>query len=527
MLKEYELNAEDERIIDELDNLCGVVQNKEVLKNMIVYSKLKINGEVDFGNFNIIIRNDSSYLLLNDLLKVVGKVLLKHRIIPNDNICYLDNVINKNVSFPLNYIAGIDDAIIVIRENKLRINIENDIESIKEIIKLNKNKVFIFEDKNWCEGEMDAELGDLASWRMTIEKISEEDKIMYCRNIFDENNIKYKRQDIKEFSDQPFWKIRNQVMQLIVECKSKDIKIVSNDMLKKKSGKTNSNVSRRKKFSNEKPRTTAKEELDKLIGLNGIKEEVQKILNYVKINKERGEMPTLHMCFNGNPGTGKTSVARVIGKLFDEENILPGNGEFVEIHGRDLVAKYVGWTAQKVHDTVEKAIGGVLFIDEAYSLVSQYRGSFEDEAIATLIKEMEDHRNEICIILAGYTNEMKELIKLNPGFESRIQFTINFPDYSANELMQIFMGLCKKEKYKLASNCEEVLLKNFEKARMQEDFGNGRYVRNVFEKTKFEQSTRIANTGCKGINAITSADIVTALEGMNAGNRNKKRVIGF
>ena len=121
---------------------------------------------------------------------------------------------------------------------------------------------------------------------------------------------------------------------------------------------------------------------------------------------------------------------------------------------------------------------------------------------------------------------MKELIKLNPGFESRIQFTIDFPDYSADELMQIFMGLCKKEKYKLVSCCEEVLLKNFEKARLQEDFGNGRYVRNVFEK-KFEQSTRIANTDCKGINNITSADIVTALESMKAGNRKRKRVIGF
>ena len=337
----------------------------------------------------------------------------------------------------------------------------------------------------------------------------------------------YNRQDIKEFSDQPFWKIKNEVMQLIVECKSKDIKMVSNDMLKKKRGKTNSNISKRKKFRKEKPKTTAKEELDKLIGLNGIKEEVQKILNYVKLNKERGKMPTLHMCFNGNPGTGKTSVARVIGKLFDEENILPGNGEFVEIHGRDLVAKYVGWTAQKVHDTVEKAIGGVLFIDEAYSLVSSTRGSFEDEAIATLIKEMEDHRDEICIILAGYTNEMKELIKLNPGFESRIQFTIDFPDYSANELMQIFMGLCKKEKYKLSSNCEEVLIKNFEKARMQEDFGNGRYVRNVFEKTKFEQSTRIANTDSKNINTITSKDIISALECMNVGSGKKKRLIGF
>ena len=298
-------------------------------------------------------------------------------------------------------------------------------------------------------------------------------------------------------------------------------------MLKKKSGKTNSNVSKRKIFSKEKSKTTAKEELDKLIGLNGIKDEVQKILNYVKINKERGKMPTLHMCFNGNPGTGKTSVARVIGKLFDEENILPGNGEFVEIHGRDLVAKYVGWTAQKVHDTVEKAIGGVLFIDEAYSLVSSTRGSFEDEAIATLIKEMEDHRDEICIILAGYTNEMKELIKLNPGFESRIQFTIDFPDYSADELMQIFNGLCKKEKYKLSANCEEVLIENFEKARKQEDFGNGRYVRNVFEKTKFEQSTRIAKTNSKNINTITSKDIIGALGSMNSNHGKSKRVIGF
>ena len=527
MLKEYELTAEDERIIDELDNYCGVVQNKEVLKDMIVFSKLKKKGEVDFGNFNIIVRNDSSYLLLNDLLKVVGKLLLKHGIIPNDKICYLDSAINKNVSFPLNYISGIDEAIVVIRENRLRINIENDIEIIKNIINLNKDKIFIFEDKNWCEGEMDAELGDLVSWRMTIERISLEDKIMYCRNTFDSNDIKYRRQDIKDFSDQPFWKIKNQVMQLIVECKGKDLKILSNDMLKKKSGKAISNVSKRKMFNKEKSRTTAKEELDKLIGLNGIKEEVQKILNYVKLNKERGKMPTLHMCFNGNPGTGKTSVARVIGKLFDEENILPGNGEFVEIHGRDLVAKYVGWTAQKVHDTVERAIGGVLFIDEAYSLVSNTRGSFEDEAIATLIKEMEDHRDEICIILAGYTNEMKELIKFNPGFESRIQFTIDFPDYSADELMQIFNELCKKEKYKLSANCEEVLIENFEKARKQEDFGNGRYVRNVFEKTKFEQSTRIAKTNSKSINTITSKDIIAALGSMNLNHGKSKRVIGF
>ena len=527
MLKEYELNAEDERIIDELDNLCGVVQNKEILKDMIIYTKLRKNGEIDFGNYNILVRNDSDYLLLDDLLKVVGKILLRHHIISNDRICYLDRAINKSVPFPLDYISGIEESIIVISEKKLRIDIGNDIERIKKILNLNKDKVFIFEDQNWSEGFMDAELGNLVSWRMTIDKITLEDKIMYCRNIFEKNNIKYKRQEIKEFADQPFWKVRNQVMQLIIECKSKDIKQINNEMLKKKSGKTNNNVSKRKVFNKEKTKTKAKEELDKLIGLNGIKDELQKILNYVKLNKERGEMPTLHMCFTGNPGTGKTSVARIIGKLFDEENILPGNGEFVEIHGRDLVAEYVGWTAQKVHETIEKAMGGVLFIDEAYSLVSRYRGSFEDEAIATLIKEMEDHRNEICIILAGYTEEMKELIKLNPGFESRIQFTIDFPDYTSDELMQIFNGLCKKEKYKLATNCEEILINNFERARREEDFGNGRYVRNIFEKAKFEQSNRVAKTNSKNLNTITSKDIINAINNMNTNHGKTKRVIGF
>ena len=237
-------------------------------------------------------------------------------------------------------------------------------------------------------------------------------------------------------------------------------------------------------------------------------------------------MPSLHMCFTGNPGTGKTSIARIIGKIFDEENILNGNGEFVEIHGRDLIDKYVGWTAQKVHETVEKAIGGVLFIDEAYSLVSDRRGSFEDEAIATLIKEMEDHRDEICIILAGYTDEMENLLNLNPGFESRIQFTIDFQDYNEDELLEIFKRLCKKEKYKLSSNCTELLIDNFNKAKKEENFGNGRYVRNLFEKVKFEQADRIIQTQSKNINVILKKDVENAIK-VNHFKEKEVRKIGF
>ena len=175
---------------------------------------------------------------------------------------------------------------------------------------------------------------------------------------------------------------------------------------------------------------------------------------------------------------------------------------------------------------VEKAIGGVLFIDEAYSLVADRRGGFEDEAIATLIKEMEDHRNEICIILAGYTEEMKNLIDLNPGFESRIQFTINFPDYNEEELLEIFEGLCKKEKYKLSDNCKNTLINNFKIVKNVNNFGNGRYVRNLFEKVKFEQADRIVQTNSKAINSIINKDVESAIKSISFKEK-QTRKIGF
>ena len=494
MLKEYGLDAEDEKIIDELDNLFGVIQNKEVLKNMVLYAQLRQDNEMQIGNYNIIIRNNSSYDLLTDYLKVCAKLFVKYNIIPNDKIYYLGEPKsakrNQREKGPFEVELDEQDSIIVISRNRL--------------------------------GYVDYE-----KQMPNIEKISLDDKLMYCRDMLDKNKIKYKRQDLQDFADQPFWKLKNNILQLIVECKANEIDRVNCEMLRKKSG--NSKTRPVRKRTRRIKKQSAKDDLEELIGLDGIKTEVNKILNYVKLNKSRGKMPTLHMCFNGNPGTGKTSVARIIGKLFEEEKILPGNGEFVEIHGRDLVAKYVGWTASQVHNIVAKAMGGVLFIDEAYSLVSDRSGGFEDEAIATLIKEMEDHRDEICIILAGYTDEMKELIKRNPGFESRIQFTINFPDYSSEELLEIFNGLCKKEKYRLSKGCTEILLQHFEEARLEEGFGNGRYVRNIFEKIKFEQADRVVRTDSKNINMITKQDIQNTLAEIQISKpvEKERRVIGF
>ena len=530
MLSKCKLDAEDEEIIDELDNLCGVVQNKDVLRDIVLYIKLKQENVLDLGNYNILIRNRSSYNLLNDFLKICAKLFKKYNIIENENICYLDKLVVNRRESALEKIIGIEESIIVINEDKLRINYTDQLDNIKRIVNQFKNKIFIFEDTNYCEGEADGELGDLVNFRMTIDRISLEDKIMYCRNTFEKYELKYKKQDIKEYADVPFWTLKNMIIKLLIECKSKKLDFIDKQMLKKnKNYFTNNEAKKRNQRRNMKPekdKKEAKEELKELIGLEDVKKQMNKVLNYIKINKERGQLPSLHMCFTGNPGTGKTSIARIIGKIFEEERILSGSGEFVEIHGRDLVDKYVGWTAQKVHNIVDRAIGGVLFIDEAYSLVADVRGSFEDEAIATLIKEMEDHRNEVCIILAGYTEEMKKLIELNPGFESRIQFTINFPDYNEEELLQIFEGLCKKEKFSISANCKELLINNFKSAKYEKNFGNGRYVRNLFEKAKFEQADRIAKTDSKSINTLTKADLENAIIMLSKREKKEKR-IGF
>ena len=191
MLINYDLDAEDKKILNELDNLCGVVQNKEILRDIILYIKLKQNNELDLGNYNIIVRNKSSYNLLNDLIKVCSKIFLKYNIIKNDNICYLDKIVNSRRECALDKITGIDDSIIVINDRKLRIDYNDELDNLNRIINQFKDKIFIFEDTNYCEGETDGELGKLAPFRMTIDKISLDDKIMYCRNSFDEYYVSF------------------------------------------------------------------------------------------------------------------------------------------------------------------------------------------------------------------------------------------------------------------------------------------------------------------------------------------------
>ena len=260
------------------------------------------------------------------------------------------------------------------------------------------------------------------------------------------------------------------------------------------------------------------QELDDLIGLDNVKQEVKSLANFVRLQKQRQEKglktPKLsyHLVFTGSPGTGKTTVARIVARIYKDLGILK-KGHTVETDRSGLVANYVGQTAIKTNAIVDSALNGVLFIDEAYALVPENSSQdYGQEAISTLLKRMEDDRDKLVVIIAGYTNEMKRFIDSNPGLQSRFNRYINFPDYSAKELVKIFHMYMKKNQYTISDEADSLLNEKLDYAVEHKDrnFGNARYVRNVFEKAIQMQANRLegkTNLSDRQLTEITTSDI--------------------
>ena len=244
----------------------------------------------------------------------------------------------------------------------------------------------------------------------------------------------------------------------------------------------------------------SRKELDGLIGLESVKQEVTALTNFIRIQNARSQKGlkaspiTYHCVFTGNPGTGKTTVARILANIYKELGVLK-KGHLVETDRAGLVAEYVGQTAVKTNKIIDSALDGVLFIDEAYSLVSGSENDFGKEAIATLLKRMEDNRDRLVVILAGYTEDMKRFIDSNPGLQSRFNRYIEFPDYTAEELLHIFESNMHKFDYQFGEGTKDALQQYFENAVAHKDanFGNGRFVRNTFEKVLERQANRLAS----------------------------------
>ena len=262
-----------------------------------------------------------------------------------------------------------------------------------------------------------------------------------------------------------------------------------------------------------------KAELNELIGLEGIKKEVSNLINMVSIHKLRKEHGlksvdmSLHMVFSGNPGTGKTTIARMMGRIYHSLDIL-SKGHLVEVDRSGLVAGYVGQTATKTAKVIESALGGVLFIDEAYALASKSENDFGQEAIDTLLKAMEDHREDLVVIVAGYDGLMDTFIHSNPGLESRFNRYMHFDDYTVDEMLAILDLQLKKGQYTLEEGAKAAAKEYIQASNTSSiAFGNARGIRNIFEKLLVEQANRLSTDTeitKEELMTITEADVLAA-----------------
>jgi len=247
-------------------------------------------------------------------------------------------------------------------------------------------------------------------------------------------------------------------------------------------------------------------ELNNMIGLRKVKKLMREIVTYYKMQRiyhDRGisnSQITMHMVFSGNPGTAKTTVARLLCGILKDNEII-SSGTFVEVGRADIVGKYVGWTAKIVKDKFEEARGGVLFIDEAYSLIDDKEGMYGDEAINTIVQCMENMRDDVIVIFAGYPLKMEQFVSRNPGLGSRIAFTVYFDDYDPEELWQICEYTAAKNGMSIDAAAKGKLMHLFEIGMKSEDFGNGRYVRNLVDKARIRQASRLA---CEDVEHISN-----------------------
>jgi stage V sporulation protein K len=269
------------------------------------------------------------------------------------------------------------------------------------------------------------------------------------------------------------------------------------------------------------------DELNALVGLEKVKDKVQDLIVYQKVQKMRREKNlhsaknTLHLAFTGNPGTGKTTVARIVGRIYKQIGLL-SKGHFVEASRTDLIAGYQGQTALKVKKVIEQAKGGVLFIDEAYSITeNDHSDSYGRECLTELTKALEDYRDDLVVIVAGYTEPMNKFFESNPGLKSRFNTFIEFDDYNSTELDKILLSMCKNNDYVLDDEAKEKIHLYFEQqtASKDENFANGRLVRNLYDDLVMNHARRVINTanpGSEELSTIKAVDFIfTTKNGCN------------
>lgn len=552
MEKNKEVNSNDDFLTNEeiflkANSIYGLQNGGKKLEEYSIFLNQIKEHKIDFGNMNILIQSESSYDSYEELLNLIIKLFVNEKVINNESdILNTELRIRESSRSNRKEDNEINNAKVIISDIS-----SASMTNVKDFIKKFEDKIFILTQQIKPNGfrrydaiETRQDLSKYFYWNFKIGIIKEEEKKSFVETTFSNNKIKVDKRCklIEKLSNLQFYKVKEELLRIIVKCKLNNITTINNknleticniddlklDEIENDKDENKNDIDKNKEKTKKEKIISGRQELNSLIGLYDVKNQIEQIVNFVKVKKNNKRMPMLHMVFEGNPGTGKTSIARIIGKIFAENKILSDKNKFVEVDREKLVGRYVGWTAGKTKEAIEKAKGGVLFVDEAYSLANDdSHRDFGYEAIDTLIKEMEDNRDNLCVILAGYTKEMEELLKTNPGFESRIQFKVKFPDYTEEELYDVFKKYCKEEGYQISSNIKDIIINYFNEEKRKENFSNARCARSLFEKVEFEQADRIIKNKDINNTKIIKEDILKAIEKNNKSSIQKKCKIGF
>ncbi len=494
--KELEVKEDksNETIVIDIDSLYLDNESKNLLKQILEYmDKYANKEETNYINFNILI-SGNNIETINNIVSILKKSVETNHYVAGNNatdlsLYDLNNKVDINDIYSKNGIVVIKDLSSILMQDE------------------NNKKMFFYNLKN-----------NLDDKKITIISGIESDISMFLTY---DNDIRTKNFNFKLIEVMPtIQEIYNEVMDKTIVSDENKVKLL--DYITDSYKEITDYISYRDNlisylaFHKDVPSVrevkTIDEvfaELDSLVGLYDVKKVLRDLVNLISL-KDKSDLKinnvNLHMLFLGNPGTGKTTVARCLSSILYNLGYIKED-KLLEVSSKDLVAEYVGQTAIKTYNVVERALGGVLFIDEAYSLSSK-NNSYNDEAIATLIKAMEDNRDNLVVIFAGYTKEMQDFINSNSGIASRIGYTLNFKDYTEEELLEIFKGMVSKAGFKITT---EALYKarNIIKEHLNDkNFGNARFVRNMYEKTVTEHATNTKDKKKKDILiTITDKDI--------------------
>ena len=489
-VKEVEKNISVEEIDTNIEELYITDASKELLKKIVNYiTNYQKNVYVNF-NIRIITNNDE---LVQKIVEILAKVSNNYidrgksyvSLYKLDDLKSLEETFNKNGLIVFNNLNGLNihDAnfnkklLYIIKEhlNSRKINIivgtKNEVSSL-----FANNVVDLEESFNFEIVATDPTTNEIINDIENKVKLTDDNKIA----LFDYINSTFKKSSLN------YPTYRDNLIKYIS---------FNNSIPTLETVKTTEEIFK---------------DLNELVGLNNVKKSLYELVDLINL-KSKVELKlnniNLHMLFLGNPGTGKTTVARMLSNILYNLKYIRQN-KLIEVSSKDLVAEYVGQTAPKTMDVINKAIGGILFIDEAYALASDQNNSYNKEAIATLIKAMEDYRDDLVVIFAGYTKEMEDSINSNSGIKSRIGYTFLFDDYTNEELKEIFKGMLNKAGFKISKTTLNCLDSIIDIERAKDNFGNARFIRNLYEKTIIKHATNTKNIKDKNkLITITEEDI--------------------